>query len=84
MSYSSAVWVSLVSALMYHISYRSIICLSIDDAVGAGAIHFLCGCWGLIAAGLTATEAGRLDAGYPSWTNAARIPRHLPTLPWPS
>eukprot|EP00903_Cladosiphon_okamuranus_P022740 g20932.t1 len=66
MSYSSAVWVSFVSALVYHVFYRCIICLHIDDAVGASAVHFACGFWGLLAAGFTATEAARLDAGYPS------------------
>ncbi len=67
MSYHAAVWVSFVSAFLYHVSYRGIMCCRIDDAVGAGAIHFVCGAWGLIAAGITATdEDARLDAGYPS------------------
>lgn len=66
MNYASAVWVSFASALMYHVSYRAIICCKIDDAVGAGAIHFFCGCWGLFAAGFTVTDTARLDAGYPS------------------
>lgn len=66
MNYASAVWVSFVSALVYHVSYRAIICCKIDDAVGAGAIHFFCGFWGLLAAGCTVTDAARLDAGYPS------------------
>ena len=66
MSYGSAIWVSFVSALVYHLSYRGIICMKIDDSVGAGAIHFFCGAWGLLAAGFTATEAARADAGLPS------------------
>eukprot|EP00903_Cladosiphon_okamuranus_P022254 g20464.t1 len=66
MSYASAVWVSLVSALVYHVLYRMIICCKIDDAVGAGAVHFGCGMWGLVAAGFTATDDDRrVDAGYP-------------------
>lgn len=79
MSYFSAVWVSFVSALLYHVSYRGIMCTcKIDDAVGAGAIHLVCGAWGLIAAGVTATEdEARFDAGYPlenecSWHSQAQ------------
>eukprot|EP00752_Nemacystus_decipiens_P005993 g5412.t1 len=73
MSYGSAVWVSFVSVLLYHVSYRVFICLKIDDAVGAGAIHFVCGLWGLIAAGFTATEDARLDAGYPSTDECSSV-----------
>jgi len=66
MSHGSAVWVSFVSALLYHVSYRGIICMQIDDSVGAGAIHFVGGAWGLLAAGFTSIETARVDAGYPS------------------
>eukprot|EP00752_Nemacystus_decipiens_P014589 g12992.t1 len=66
MSYQAAIGVSFVSALLYHVSYRGFICLMIDDAVSAGAVHLVCGGWGLLAAGFTAMDDARLDAGYPS------------------
>lgn len=65
MSFQSAIGVSFVSALLYHVSYRGFICLMIDDAVSAGAVHLVCGAWGLVAAGFTAMEDARVDAGYP-------------------
>lgn len=37
----------------------------IDDAVGASAVHGFVGFWGLVAAGFTASDSVRLDAGYP-------------------
>eukprot|EP00903_Cladosiphon_okamuranus_P015094 g13962.t1 len=40
--------------------------ITADDAVSAAAVHFVAGGWGLVAAGFTAVEAARLDAGYPS------------------
>ena len=61
-----AILVSFVSALLYHVSFRGFICCNIDDAIGAGAIHLVCGAWGLIAAGFSGTEDARVDAGYPS------------------
>eukprot|EP00903_Cladosiphon_okamuranus_P011586 g10899.t1 len=66
MNYPWAILVSLVSALLYHVSYRGFICCKIDDAIGAGAIHLVCGAWGLIAAGFTAMDEARVDAGYPA------------------
>ncbi|CAN0324071.1 unnamed protein product [Ectocarpus sp. 8 AP-2014] len=65
MSPHAAIGVSFVSALLYHVSYRGFICLMIDDAVSAGAVHLVCGAWGVIAAGFTGMEGPRLDAGYP-------------------
>lgn len=65
MSHQSAIGVTFVSALLYHVSFRGFICLMIDDAVSAGAIHLVCGAWGLIAAGFTAMDDAREDAGYP-------------------
>lgn len=66
MSYWSAVGVSIGSALVYHVTYRGFICLRVDDAVGAAAVHFSCGLWGLLAAGFTASSAtAREDIGYP-------------------
>lgn len=34
-----AIGVSFVSALVYHVSYRLVICCRIDDAVNAAAVH---------------------------------------------
>ncbi|CAM9936667.1 unnamed protein product [Ectocarpus sp. 4 AP-2014] len=65
MSPHAAIGVSFVSALLYHVSYRGFICLMIDDAVSAGAVHLVCGAWGVIAAGFTGMEGPRQDAGYP-------------------
>ncbi|CBJ29574.1 Ammonium transporter [Ectocarpus siliculosus] len=36
-----AIWVSIVSALLYHVSYRGIICCKIDDAINAAAVHLV-------------------------------------------
>lgn len=66
MHYRSAIGVAIGFALWYHVSYRAIICLKIDDAINAGAVHFVCGLWDLLAAGFTATDAAREDAGYPT------------------
>lgn len=65
MSPHAAIGVSFVSALLYHVSYRGFICWMIDDAVSAGAVHLVCGAWGVIAAGFTGMEDPRQDAGYP-------------------
>lgn len=72
MHYQSAIGVSTVSALLYHVSYRGFICLKIDDAVNAGAVHFACGFWGLLAAGWTVTAAARADLGYPDEESCTR------------
>lgn len=66
MHYRSAIGVSIGSAFVFHVSYRVFICFKIDDAINAGAVHFACGFWGLLAAGFTATDAARKDAGYPT------------------
>ena len=67
MSHSWAILVAFVSAVLYHVAYRGFICCcEIDDAIGAGAIHLVCGAWGLVAAGFTGVEEARVDAGYPS------------------
>ncbi|CAB1119546.1 unnamed protein product [Ectocarpus sp. CCAP 1310/34] len=65
MSPHAAIGVSFVSALLYHVSYRGFICRKIDDAVSAGAVHLVCGAWGVFAAGITGMEGPRQDAGYP-------------------
>lgn len=72
MGNGSAIGVSFVSVLLYHVFYRGFICCKIDDSVGAGALHFVCGAWGLLAAGFTGTEAARIDAGYPSMDVCSR------------
>ncbi|CAM9692436.1 unnamed protein product [Scytosiphon promiscuus] len=64
-SYHATIGVSFVSALLYHVSYRGFICLKIDDAVSAAAVHLVCGAWGLLAAGFTVLDSARTDAGYP-------------------
>ncbi|CAB1098583.1 unnamed protein product [Ectocarpus sp. CCAP 1310/34] len=60
-----AIWVSIVSALVYHVSYRGIICCNIDDAINAAAVHLVGGLWGVVAAGLTVDNAARVDLGFP-------------------
>ncbi|CAN0182284.1 unnamed protein product [Ascophyllum nodosum] len=72
MSHWSAIGVSIVSALVYHVSYRGVICFKIDDAVNASAVHLFCGCWGLIAAGFTATDTARSDVEYPDEASCPR------------
>lgn len=72
MSTWSAFGVSIVSALVYHVSYRGVICLKIDDAINAAAVHLFCGCWGLLAAGFTATDTARKDVGYPDGDSCTR------------
>ncbi|CAN0363608.1 unnamed protein product [Ectocarpus sp. 6 AP-2014] len=61
-----AIWVSIVSALLYHVSYRGIICCKIDDAINAAAVHLVGGWWGVVAAGFTVDNAARVDLGFPS------------------
>lgn len=80
MEHYSAVGVSVVSALLYHVSYRGFICLMIDDAISAGAVHFVCGAWGLIAAGFTGMETARAEAGYPPQSSCSRGSQFLANL----
>eukprot|EP00752_Nemacystus_decipiens_P014586 g12990.t1 len=80
MSYSWAILVAFVSALLYHVSYRGFLCLEIDDAIGAGAIHLVCGAWGLIAAGFTGMEDARVDAGYPSEDSCSKGSQFITNL----
>lgn len=80
MEHYSAVGVTFVSALLYHVSYRGFIWLMIDDAVSAGAVHFVCGAWGVIAAGFTAMETARAEAGYPSRSSCSRASQFLANL----
>ena len=72
MSNWSAIGVSIVSALVYHVSYRGVMCFKIDDAVNAAAVHLFCGCWGLIASGFTATDTARSDVEYPDGDSCPR------------
>eukprot|EP00752_Nemacystus_decipiens_P001280 g1274.t1 len=73
MSYHWVFFVSFMSALLYHAWYRKFICWMIDDAVSAGAVHLVCGAWGLIAAGFTGVEAARMDAGFPAEDECGRV-----------
>lgn len=77
MEHYSAVGVSIISALLYHVSYRGFLCMRIDDAISAGAVHFVCGAWGLIAAGFTGTEDARLEAGYRPQSSCSRAEQSL-------
>lgn len=65
MDFRWAIFAPFVGAGLYHVSYRGIICLHIDDAVNAGAIHGLCGYWGVLVGGFAVIESTKLDAGYP-------------------
>eukprot|EP00903_Cladosiphon_okamuranus_P011588 g10901.t1 len=46
--------------------------ITADDAVSAGAIHMVCGAWGVLNAGFTGMEDARVDAGYPSEDSCSR------------
>ena len=50
-----AVMIGLASGLVYVKSFKLLVMLKIDDAVGAIPVHFFCGIWGCIATGLFAS-----------------------------
>jgi len=50
----AAVIIGLLSGLVYVFSSKLLVMLKIDDAVDAVPVHFFCGIWGCIAAGLFA------------------------------
>lgn len=54
----AAVIIGILGGLVYYGAHHLLLKLKIDDPLDASAVHFFCGAWGLIAAGLFATEAG--------------------------
>ena len=48
--------IGLISAPIYLGASKSLVFLGIDDVVDAFPVHGACGCWGVIAGGIFATE----------------------------
>jgi len=59
----AAVIVGIVAAFVYFFSSRMLKKMQIDDVVDASPVHCFCGMWGVIAAGLFATQEN-YDAAY--------------------
>ena len=48
--------IGLIASIVYAAFSKLMLKLRIDDVVDAGAVHFACGAWGIVAAGLFATK----------------------------
>lgn len=55
--------IGAVGGIVYQAASRLLVRLQIDDPVDASPVHFFCGIWGVLAAGLFATE-GKVKATY--------------------
>jgi len=51
----ASVIIGIISGVVYRGSSKLLVMLKIDDAVDAVPVHFFCGIWGVLAAGLFAT-----------------------------
>ena len=51
-----AMFIGIISALLYFGSAKLLLKLQIDDVVNASPVHFVCGAWGVIAAGLFSSQ----------------------------
>ena len=52
----SAVIIGIIAAAVYQGSSKLLLKLKIDDPLDASPVHFFCGAWGLLSAGLFATQ----------------------------
>ncbi|CAM9215514.1 unnamed protein product [Choristocarpus tenellus] len=52
------------AGIVYTISSKTLLKLQIDDVVDASPVHFCCGAWGVLAAGLLATKDNYGEAYY--------------------
>jgi len=60
----AAVIIGIIAAIVYFFSSKLLKKLKIDDVVDASPVHMFCGAWGVIAAGLFATEENYNAAYY--------------------
>jgi Amt family ammonium transporter len=51
-----AMFIGIISALLYFGSAKALLKLGIDDVVNASPVHFVCGAWGVIAVGLFSSQ----------------------------
>uniref|UniRef100_A0A7S1UFZ4 Ammonium transporter n=1 Tax=Phaeomonas parva TaxID=124430 RepID=A0A7S1UFZ4_9STRA len=56
--------IGLIGGVVYQLSAMLLESLKIDDCVNAAPVHMFCGMWGVIAAGLFATEQNYSNAYY--------------------
>lgn len=54
--------IGIVAAFVYYFSSRLLVKLEIDDVVDATPVHFCCGVWGVLAAGLFTTKENYKNA----------------------
>jgi Amt family ammonium transporter len=52
----AAVFIGLISSLLYTGAAKLLLYLKIDDVVNASPVHFVCGAWGVIAVGLFSSQ----------------------------
>eukprot|EP00232_Nephroselmis_pyriformis_P019752 CAMPEP_0182887736 /NCGR_PEP_ID=MMETSP0034_2-20130328/21005_1 /TAXON_ID=156128 /ORGANISM="Nephroselmis pyriformis, Strain CCMP717" /LENGTH=471 /DNA_ID=CAMNT_0025021115 /DNA_START=27 /DNA_END=1442 /DNA_ORIENTATION=- len=57
-----AIIIGLISAPVYYFSSMLLKKMQIDDPLDASPVHFFCGAWGVLSAGLFATEANTMNA----------------------
>ena len=59
-----AFFIGFFGAFVYIASKKMLIKLKIDDPLDAAPVHGFCGAWGVVAAGIFATDKGVAMAGY--------------------
>ncbi|CAN0059701.1 unnamed protein product, partial [Discosporangium mesarthrocarpum] len=59
-----AILIGFVAGIVYNLSSSMLLKLQIDDVVDASPVHFFCGVWGVLAAGLLATKENYAEAYY--------------------
>lgn len=57
----AAVIIGSVGGFVYYLSSRLLQAWKIDDPLDASPVHFFCGMWGILAAGLFATKKNVLE-----------------------
>jgi Amt family ammonium transporter len=71
-----ALVIGFVAAWLYYFTARALRHFQLDDVVDAVPIHGVCGCWGVIAAGLFTTEEGYANAYYEKYNDGGHRAAH--------
>jgi len=61
----AAVFIGIIGAAVEYLSAKMLLRLNIDDVLEASPVHFFTGAWGVLAAGLFATEENTIAGAYP-------------------
>ena len=63
MTVESALLIGPIGTILFMLSKKILIKMEVDDALNQFSIHGICGCWGLIAAGIFDQKKGTLIIG---------------------